>query len=97
MFDGTYLNMELAIKIDGDGPDVAKVKKRLRDKHGLPIDISHNNPILDTRMYEVENKYGNRVSLDANAITENMFAQVNGEGNRNVLFQDIVDYKCDGT
>ena len=49
----TYLNMDLVIPRDGDGPDFAKVTKRLRDKDGPPIDRSHNNPILDTRMYEV--------------------------------------------
>ena len=30
VFDDTYLNMELAIPRDGDGPEFAKVTKRLR-------------------------------------------------------------------
>ena len=50
VFDDTYFKMELAIPIDVDGPDFAKVTKRLRDKDGLPISRAHNNPILDTRM-----------------------------------------------
>jgi hypothetical protein len=40
-------------------------------------------------MYEVEYPNGHKASLTANAITENMFAQVNGEGNCYVLFEDI--------
>ena len=50
VFDDTYLNMKLEIRRDGDGPEFAKVTKRLRDKDGLPIGRSHNNPILDTRI-----------------------------------------------
>ena len=85
VFDDMYLNMELAIPRDGDGPDFAKVKKSLREKDGLPIGRSHNNPILDTIMYEVEYRYGYKYSIAANEIAENMFAQVDGEGNLHVL------------
>ena len=53
VFDNTYLNMELAIPRDGDGPDFSKVTKRLRDKDGLTIGRFHNNTILYTRLYEV--------------------------------------------
>ena len=54
VFDNTYLKMELSILRDGDRPDFARVIKRLRDKDRLPIGRSHNNPILDTRMYKVD-------------------------------------------
>jgi hypothetical protein len=97
VFDDTYLNMELAIPRDGDGPEFAKVTKRLRDKDGLPIGRANNNPILDTRMYEVEYPDGHKASLAANAIAENMFAQVDDEGNRHVLFEEIVDHRTDGS
>ena len=56
LFDDTYLNMELDIPIYGDEPDFSKVTKRLWDKDGLTIGRAHNNPILDTRMYEVDYK-----------------------------------------
>jgi hypothetical protein len=36
-------------------------------------------------------------SLAANAIAENMFAQVHDEGNRHVLFKEIIDHQTDGT
>ena len=54
MFDDVYLNMELEITRYGDGTNFVKVAKSLRDKDRMPIGRSHNNPILDTRMYEVE-------------------------------------------
>ena len=89
--------MELAIPRDGDGHDFSKVMKYFRDKDGLPIFRSHNNPILDTRLYNVEYKYKNKVLLMTNVTAENMFTQVNGGGNWHVLFQDIVDYRYDVT
>ena len=48
-----YVNVELALDRHEDGPEFARVKKRLRDKYGRPIGIAAENPILDTRMYEV--------------------------------------------
>ena len=63
VFDDTYLNMELVIPRDGDGPNFSKVTNRLRDKDRLPICRAHNNSILDTIMYEVEYKYGHKASL----------------------------------
>ena len=51
----TYLNMELAIP-QGDSlePRLARVTKRLKEANGLPIGLANKNPILDTRMYEVQ-------------------------------------------
>ena len=95
--DDTYLNMEVALPRDDDGPTFAKVTKRLRDANGLPIGTANDNPILDTRLYEVEYKDGHRVSLAANAIATNMFAQIDDEGNRFVLLDSIVDHRTDGS
>ena len=70
VFDDTYLNMELEIPRDGDGPDFSKVTKRLKEKDGLTIGRSNNNPIPYTRMYQLEYKCGHKASLSANAIEE---------------------------
>jgi hypothetical protein len=97
VFDDTYLNMELAIPRDSDGPEFARITKRLKDKDGLSIGRANNNLILDTIMYEVEYPDGHKASLTANAFVENMFAQVDHEGNRHVLFEEIIDHRIDGT
>jgi hypothetical protein len=95
-FDDTYLNMELALPREGGEVQLARVVKRLRDKDGLPIGTANDNPILDSREYEVEFQDGYKASLAANAIAENLFAQIDDEGNRHVLFQEIIDYRTTG-
>ena len=72
------------------------VTKHLKDTNGLPIVTSHENPILDTRVYEVEYADGHKASMETNAITTNMFAQVDAEGNRQALFDEIADHRTDG-
>ena len=90
----TYLNMELAIP-QGDSlePRLARVTKRLKDANGLPIGLANENPILDTRMYEIEYLDGERTSLAANNIAENLFAQIDDEGNRQVLMDEIIGHR----
>ena len=92
-YDDTYLNMELALLRDGAEVQFGHVVDRLRDKDGLPIGTAHDNPILDTRMYKDEFQDGHRASLAANTIAENLFAQIDDEGNRHVLFDKIVDHR----
>ena len=77
----------MAIPRYGYRPAFDKVTKRLRNKDGLPISRPHNNAILDTRMYKLDYKDRHKGLLASNAIAENMFDQVDGEGNRHVLFQ----------
>ena len=47
-------------------------------------------------MYEVEYLDGERASLSANHIAENLFAQVDDEGNGQVLMKEIIDYRMNG-
>ena len=47
-------------------------------------------------MYEVEYQDGMKASLAANYIAKNLFAQVDQEGNRHVLLEEIIDYRVNG-
>ena len=76
---------------------IINIKKLLKDNQGRPIVIASHNPILDTRMCEVEYQDVHTAALAANLISENIFAQVDKEGNRSVLFDEIVDVRTDGT
>ena len=95
VFDDTYLNMELTLPHE-DGQTWAKVTKRLKDANGLPIGTANENPLLDSRVYEVEYSDGHKTSLAANIIAENLFAQVDDEGNRFQIMSEIVDHRTTG-
>ena len=88
--------MELELPRNGDQPEFARFTKRLKDANGLPIGTANQNPILDSRMYEVEYQDGHKASMTAESIAQNLFAQVNEEGHRHVLFDEIVDHRTDG-
>jgi hypothetical protein len=84
---------------EGDQEDVqfAKVTKRLHDKEGRPIGAAHDNPLFDTREYEVEFHDGHRESLSANIIAQHMFSQMDEEGHRHLLLDDIMDFRKNET
>ena len=76
-----YLNMKLALPKDGESVLFTKVTKRLRDANGLPIGVAHDNPMLDTRIYEIEYHDSHKASFTSNTIAEKLFSQVDEEGN----------------
>ena len=88
--------MELALPRDGGETTFAHVTKRLKDVNGLPIGTSHENPILDTRVYEVKYADVHKASMEANAIAMNLFVQVDAERNCHLLFNKIPDHRTDG-
>ena len=45
MYDDTYLGMELAMPRYGDGPEFARVTKRLKDANSFTIGTANSNPI----------------------------------------------------
>ena len=98
VYDDTYLNMELSLTHGGEAtPQYAKVTKRMRDANGIPIGTANDNPILDMRMYEVEFLDGTKTSLSANYIAEKLFSQVDDDGNRQVLLDEITDHRTNGS
>ena len=51
----SYVGMEFGmLKDDHENLQFAKVKKELTDDDGVPVGTANNNPILDSRMFEVE-------------------------------------------
>jgi hypothetical protein len=76
----------------------ARVTKRLKDANGIPIGTANDNPILDTRMYEIKYLDGYKASLAANTIAENLVAQVDEEENYYMLMDTILaDHHVDGS
>jgi len=93
VIDDRYVNMELALPRGDNRPTYAKVKSRVKDADGKPIGVANKNPILDTRLFEVEFADGHISEMTANSIAQNLFAQVDQEGHRLVLLDEIVDHR----
>ena len=81
----------------GGRPEFARAKKRLKNTNGVPIGVANDNPILNSRMYEVEYCDGYVAVMSANVIVENILAQIGQEGNRFVLIKSIIDTRTDRT
>ena len=76
--ESSYVNMELGLSIkDDDGLMHAIVKKHKIDDEGKNVGNMNNNPLLDTRAYEVELSDGTTEALTDNIISENILAQFN--------------------
>ena len=50
-------------------------------------------PLLDTREYDVEFTDGHSESLSANLIAQHLYSQIDEEGNRHILLEDITDHR----
>jgi len=75
----------------------AKVIGRKRDSDGNPVGLRNPNPILDTRQYEVEFPDGATDVFTANMIAENLYSQIDSEGNSYSIMSEIIDHKSDGS
>ena len=81
----TYINMKVALDQGRDHPQLARVTKRLIDGSGNPIGRRHDNPIIESKLYEVEFSDGENISLATNGIAENTFSQVDKQGHHHVI------------
>ena len=81
----------------GNKLETARVKKRMKNEAGNPIGKAHSNPILDSRVYELEYEDGYTVPVSANTIVENLFNQVNDEGRRLMILDTIIGHRTDGS
>ena len=90
-----YVGAEVLLPVGGQEL-TGTVRRRKRDKDGNLPGRAHNNPILDTRTYEVEFADGSVAEYSANTIAENMYAQCDMDGNQHILMDSIVDYRKSG-
>ena len=92
-----YLGAELIFDVGPDGaPRKGIVVKQLRGADRCPIRQGHHNPLLDTHKYEVEVE-GIPQEFTANMIAENLYSQVDSEGQRELIYKAIIDHKKDTT
>jgi len=89
-----YLAAKVLIP-QGDQKSFGTVKRRKRDSDGNLIGKSHENPVLDTSLYEVEFDSGEVEAYTANIIAEHIYAQVDDSGHTTFAVSEIVDHRCD--
>ena len=89
-----YINMRLSLPQGADETIVhATVKRRAVDSSGLPIRIPSKNPMTDTRLFDVEYLDGSIETVSANVIAECLLSQVDSEGHRQLILDDIIDHR----
>jgi len=76
-----YIAAEVMLPTGGE-LTTGKVTGRKRDQDGNPIGLRNSNPILDTRVYEVQFPDGHAEEFAANVIAESLYSQVDDEGNQ---------------
>eukprot|EP00980_Cylindrotheca_fusiformis_P018168 scaffold5886_cov93-Cylindrotheca_fusiformis.AAC.2 len=91
-----YISTKVQIPV-GDSMMFGTVRKRKRDEEGNLIGHTHDNPLLDTAMYEVEFEDGRVEAFYANQIAEHIYASVDDDGYTMYELEEIVDHKRDGT
>ena len=92
-----YLAAKVQIPKDGYTFATGKVVRRARDSSGELIGKAHNNPILDTSVYEVEFEDGSVEKYNANIIAEHIYAQLDDDGYTRMLMDEIIDHRSDNT
>jgi Reverse transcriptase (RNA-dependent DNA polymerase) len=90
-----YLASEVLLPFGGEYKR-AKVRGRKRDADGLLIGIRNDNPMFDTRQYEVEFPDGSTETFTANLIAENIYSQIDSEGHSFAVMNEIVDHRSNG-
>ncbi len=91
-----YISAEVLLP-KGDILVPAHVVSRKRDTDGNPAGVANTNPLLDTRVYNVEFSDGHQEEYAANIIAENIFAQVDPEGNQYLLLDEITGHHSDSS
>jgi hypothetical protein len=71
----------------------AQAVGRKRNASGNPIGTANKNPILDTHLYQVRFKDGSSKEYAGDAIAENLYSQVDPEGNKFLLLDKIVKFR----
>jgi hypothetical protein len=87
-----YVNAEISIS-KGGSLARGRVTSRKRDADGNPTGRANDNPVLDTRVYNVEFDDGDVTELTANMIAQAMYSQCDHEGNQYMLLKGLIDHR----
>ena len=80
---------------NGVEPVLALIKGRKRDHLGNPIGLPNDNPILDTRIYQLEFPDGRVEEYGMNIIAENLISHTDENGWDTGIFEEIISARTD--
>ena len=78
--------------VDG-GSNISIVKSCVTDINVSGVGVANNNPLLDSRDYEIESENGTTDRLCTNKIAENIYPQLDDEGRGIMKFNEIIDHR----
>jgi hypothetical protein len=87
-----YVNADISLP-KGGSMARGRVIRRKRDVDGNSTGRANANPILDTRIYDVEFDEGDVTELTANMIAQAMYAQCDPDGNQYMLLDQLIDHR----
>jgi hypothetical protein len=90
-----YINAEVILPDKNGIPVLTKVKNRKRDSAGNPVGQHNDNPILDTRVYDLEFPDGRVEEYAVNMIAENLFEQADQDGWDSGTIDEFLDIRKD--
>ena len=94
--DDEHIGLELTLPNQGVQRK-GRVVKRKRNENNELIGKAHENPMLDTRIYEIDFGDGTYHEYTTNLIMENLYSQVDDDGNQYGILKGITNAKSDET
>ena len=91
----TLINAEV-LPPNEDSKAIARVVQQATNEDGHLIGTFHENPLLNTLLYECEFDDGTTREYSANMIASNIFLESDADGFSSFLLYHIVDHKCSG-
>jgi hypothetical protein len=90
-----YIGIKVPLKHHSGELREGTVVRRKRNVDGSLIGTEHANPMVDTRVYEVEFPDGSTDEFATNLIVENLYNHIDDDGHSHSLLQCIVDHEVD--
>ena len=91
-----YIDVEVMLPKDCEHMQAARVIGQSRDKEGKTNGTFNQNPILNTKVYDVMFPDKSVSQYAANIIAENIYSQIDEDGYRYQLLECILDHRKDG-
>ncbi len=92
-----YVNADVLLPCDGEYLQSAQVTQCITDDHAHPVGDFYNNPLLDTRVYEVMFGNGSKQQFATNVIAENLWSGVDDDGYHHQMLDCILGHQSDDT